>query len=108
MGADSMMLALKARFEPDAAKGLQASYELRFGEDRFRIAVSGQAIEVARDGSDQHDATIDTDTGTLFAVLWNGRALADAQRAGDMRIEGDMAAVERLVRIFPLPEPVGA
>jgi hypothetical protein len=54
------------------------------------------------------DATIDTDTGTLFAVLWNGRSVADAQRAGDMRIEGDMAAVERLVRLFPLPEPVGA
>jgi DNA-binding HxlR family transcriptional regulator/putative sterol carrier protein len=108
MGADSIMLALRARFYPEAANGLQTSYELRFGEDRFRLVVSGQAIEVARGGADQPDAMIDTDPGTLFAVLWNGRSLADAQRAGDMRIEGDMAAVDRLVRLFPLPEPVSA
>jgi DNA-binding HxlR family transcriptional regulator/putative sterol carrier protein len=108
IGADSIMLALKARFDPDAAEGLQASYDLRLGEDRFRIALSGHAIEIARAGAEQPDATIDTDPGTLLAVLWNGRSLADAQRAGDMRIEGDKAAVKRLVRLFPLPEPVGA
>ena len=108
IGADSVMLALKARFDPDAAEGLRASYELRFGEDRFRIAVSGDAIEMARGSADQPDATIDTDPRTLFAVLWNGRSLADAQRAGDMRIEGDAASVDRLVQLFPMPEPVGA
>jgi DNA-binding HxlR family transcriptional regulator len=104
MGADSVVLALKGKLDPAAAKGLRAGYELRFGEDRFRVAVSDQAIEVARGGADQPDATIDTDPGTLFAVLWNGRLLADAQRAGDLRIEGDTAAVERLIRLFPLPE----
>jgi DNA-binding HxlR family transcriptional regulator/putative sterol carrier protein len=108
MGADSIMLALKGRFDSDAAEGLRASYELRFGEDRFRVVVSGDAIEVARGGADQPDATIDTDPGTLFSVLWNGRSLADAQRAGEMRIEGDRTAVERLFRLFPLPGPVGA
>ena len=104
MGADSVVLALKGKLDPAAAKGLRAGYELRFGEDRFRVAVSDQAIEVARGGADQPDATIDTDPGTLFAVLWNGRLLADAQRAGDLRIEGDTTAVERLIRLFPLPE----
>jgi DNA-binding HxlR family transcriptional regulator/putative sterol carrier protein len=108
IGADSVVLALRARFDPDAANGLRASYELRLGEDRFRIAVSDDEIEVARGGADRPDATIDTDPGTLDAVLWDGRSLADAQRAGDMRIEGDRAAVERLVRLFPRPEPIAA
>jgi DNA-binding HxlR family transcriptional regulator len=107
IGADSVVLALRSRFDPDAAEGMRAGYELRFGEDRFRVAVSGQAIEIARGGADRPDATIDTDPGTLFAVLWNGRSLADAQRAGEMSIEGDKAAVQRFVRLFPLPEPVG-
>jgi DNA-binding HxlR family transcriptional regulator len=107
IGADSTVLALRARFDPVAAKGLRASYDLRLGEDRFRIRVSDDELEVARGGTEQPDATLDTDPGTLAAVLWDGRPLADAERAGEMRIEGDRAAVERIVRLFPLPEPVG-
>jgi alkyl sulfatase BDS1-like metallo-beta-lactamase superfamily hydrolase len=107
IGADSVVLALKARFDPDAAEGLEATYDLRLGEDRFRIAVSRQAIEIARGGTDQPDATIDTDPGTLFALLCNGRSLADSQRAGEIRVEGDKTAVKRLVRLFPLPETAG-
>ena len=108
IGADSVMLALKGRLNPDAADGLHASYELRLGEDRFSVAVSDDTVEIARGRADQPDATIDTDPATLFAVLWNGRSLPDAQRAGDISIEGDTAAVERLARLFAQPEPVGA
>jgi DNA-binding HxlR family transcriptional regulator/putative sterol carrier protein len=108
VGLDSLVLALKTLFDPGAAKGLRASYELRLGEDRFQIEVSDDEIDVARGEADQADATIDTDPDTLNAVLWRGRPLADAQRAGEMRIEGDRAAVERLVALFPVPEPVAA
>jgi DNA-binding HxlR family transcriptional regulator/putative sterol carrier protein len=108
VGLDSIVLALKTLFDPGAAKGLRASYELRLGEDRFRIEVSDDQIEVTRGEPDQADATIDTDPDTLTAVLWRGRPLADAQRAGDLSIDGDQSAVERLVPLFPLPEPVAA
>ena len=108
VGLDSVVLALKTLFDPDAAKELQASYDLRIGEDRFRIDVSGGRIELARGSADQPDATIDTDLGALSAVIWGGRSLADAQRAGEMSIEGDEAAVERLVGLFPMPEPAAA
>jgi DNA-binding HxlR family transcriptional regulator len=103
--AVSIILALRARFDPGAAHGLRAGYELRLGEDRFRVEVADDQIDVARGGADQADATIDTDPGTLDAVLWKGRPLADAQRSGKLMIEGDKAAVERFVRLFPVPEP---
>jgi DNA-binding HxlR family transcriptional regulator len=108
IGADSLALALRARFDPGAAKGLRARYELRLGEDRFRVEVSDDQLELARGGVDHPDATIDSDPGTLAAVLWNERPLGDAQRAGDIKVDGDQAAVERLVRLFPLPEPAAA
>jgi DNA-binding HxlR family transcriptional regulator/putative sterol carrier protein len=104
VGLDSTVLALSTLFDPSAAKGLRASYELRLGEDRFRIEVSDDGIEVARGEADQADATIDTDPDTLAAVLWRDRPLADPQRAGRLTIEGDEAAVERFVRLFPVPE----
>jgi DNA-binding HxlR family transcriptional regulator len=104
--ADSIVLALRARFDPGAAQGLRAGYELRLGEDRFRIEVADGAMEVARGGTDQADAAIDTDPDTIGAVLWGDRSLGDAQRSGALTIEGDEAAVERFLRLFPMPEPV--
>jgi DNA-binding HxlR family transcriptional regulator/putative sterol carrier protein len=102
---DSVILALRGRFDPGAAHGLRASYELQLGEDRFRIEVADDEIQASRGAADQADATIDTDADTLAAVLWGGRPLADAQRSGELTIEGDKAAAKRLVRLFPVPEP---
>ena len=106
--ADSVILALRARFDSGAAHGLRAGYELRLGEDRFRIGVADDELEVARGDAHQADATIDTAPDTLNALLWGGQSLADAQRSGRMTIEGDKAAVERFVRLFPIPEPAAA
>ena len=103
--ADSVILAMRGLFNPAAAHGLRASYELRLGEDRFRVQVADDQIEVARGEADQADATIDTDPDTLNAVLLEGRALTDAQRSGGIAIDGDKAAVEHLVRLFRVPEP---
>jgi alkyl sulfatase BDS1-like metallo-beta-lactamase superfamily hydrolase len=108
IGADSLALALKDRFDAGAAKGLRARYELRLADDRFRVEIADQAIRVARGGADRPDATIDAAPTTLAAVLWQGRRVADAQRAGALRIDGDAAAAKRLLGLFPLPEPVAA
>jgi DNA-binding HxlR family transcriptional regulator len=108
VSADSMVLALRTRFDAGAANGLRASYELRLGEDRFRLDVSGGKTETARGSAAAPDVTIATDAGTLGAVLWDDRPLAGAERAGDLRIDGDRAAAERFVRLFPMPAPAAA
>ena len=108
VSADSIILALPARFDSHAAHGLRASYELRLGEDHFRIDVADDRIQVARGSADQPDATIDTDPDTINAVLWGDQSLADAQRSGNITIEGDTTAVERFLRLFPMPEPATA
>jgi DNA-binding HxlR family transcriptional regulator/putative sterol carrier protein len=108
IGADSLMLALRSRFDADAAHGLRARYVLRLDDDRFEIEVADDQLEVARGGAERADATIDTDPNTLAAVLWGGQPLTDAQRAGTITIEGDKTAVKRLFRLFPMPEPVAA
>jgi DNA-binding HxlR family transcriptional regulator len=108
VGLDSVVLAFKTLFDAGAANGLLASYELRVDEHLFVIEVSNGHFDVARGSPDQPNATIETDLGTLSAVIWGGRSLDDAQGAGQMRIEGDEAAVERLVGLFPLPEAAAA
>jgi DNA-binding HxlR family transcriptional regulator len=103
--ADSIILALRTRFDREAAHGLRAKYELRLGEDRFRIEVAEDHLEITRGDVDHADATLDTDNDAIAAVLWGGRSLAEAQRSGTLTIEGDKAAVKRFLRLFPMPQP---
>lgn len=105
--ADSIILALRARFDPGAVRGRRASYELHLGDDRFRIDVTDDEVAVARGDAPDADATIESDPDTLAAVLWGGRPLADAQRAGALTIAGNKSAVQRFVRLFPLPNTTG-
>ncbi|MGI8462209.1 MAG: winged helix-turn-helix transcriptional regulator [Solirubrobacterales bacterium] len=106
IGRDSLILAMRTMFDADAAKGLEASYELRLDEDRFRAAVAGGELEVCRGSATEPDAIIETGAPTWDALLFRDRPLADAISAGDVRVEGDTEAVERLLGLFPLPDPV--
>ena len=108
VGDDSVVLALQTFFDPDAADDLTARYELRLGDNTFRVRIADGPIDPARGADDDPDAIVETDAGTLSAVIWNGRELADALRAGDLRIEGERRAVTRLVGLFPRPRAAAA
>jgi DNA-binding HxlR family transcriptional regulator len=103
LGPDSAVIALLTVFNPAAADGLAATYELRFDDQVFRARVADGRIEFARGTAQDPDATIETNPATLAEVLWRGRRLADAERADDMAIEGNRRAVTRFLRLFRVP-----
>jgi hypothetical protein len=37
-------------------------------------------------------------------VLWHGRALEDAESAGQLTVAGDRRAAKRFLKLFPLPD----
>ena len=99
LGPDAFVIALKTLFDPAAAGGLDAEFELRLGEDRFRLGVRGGALTAARGSADAPDVVVTAAPGELAAVLWHG-APADT-----IAIEGD-ATLFRLFRaLFPAPVP---
>jgi DNA-binding HxlR family transcriptional regulator/putative sterol carrier protein len=106
-GADSFVIALKTLFDAGAAGGLDVSVELRLGEDAFRSRVAGGRLEIARGIAEAPDATVESDPGTLAAVLWHDRPLVEALRTGDVEIEGSQAAAKRFLRVFPAPRAAG-
>jgi DNA-binding HxlR family transcriptional regulator len=103
IGVDALVIALKSLFTPDGAGGARSSHELRLGEHVFRVDVADGELEVARGAAAAPDAIIATDPGTLATVLWHGGKLEEAQRAGDLTVEGDRRAVTRFLALFPLP-----
>jgi putative sterol carrier protein len=92
-------------FDPRAADGLRASYELRLGEDRFRAVVDDDRFEIARGDDARPDATIETSSPTLAALVYDGLGIEEALRSGDLKIKGSKQAVERFLGLFSLPEP---
>jgi hypothetical protein len=105
LGVDSLILSFRTMFDPRAAKGLDASYELRLGEDRFRALVADGRFEVVRGAAERPNAIIEAAPVTMTALVYGDRQLDEALRSGDLSIEGDESAVERFLGLFPLPEP---
>ena len=104
LGVDSLILSFRTMFDPRAARELEATYEFWLGEDRFRAEVSDGNFEISRGSAEGSDATVETDHGTLAALVYDGRDLAEALSSGDMNIRGDDAAVKRFLTLFPLPQ----
>jgi DNA-binding HxlR family transcriptional regulator len=110
LSVDSLILSFRTMFDPQQAEGLDASYEIRLGEESFRAEVAEGRFEIERGVADRPDAIVETDAATLAALVYEDRHLAEALRSGDVRIEGDTEMVKRFLSLFPLPEPaaVGA
>jgi DNA-binding HxlR family transcriptional regulator/putative sterol carrier protein len=105
LSVDSLILSFRTMFDPRAADGLRASYELRLGEHRFRVVVDDGRFEVVRGAADRPEAVIETSSATLAALVYEDRDLAEALHSGEVKIEGDESAVESFLGLFPLPEP---
>ena len=103
MGPDSIVLAMKSTFDPAAADGLDAIYELVLGDLPFRIVVADGRFDARRGEADRPDATLRTDADTMTALVFGGRSLTAALRAGDLAIEGSKSAATRLVRLLANP-----
>ncbi|MGH3452664.1 MAG: winged helix-turn-helix transcriptional regulator [Haloechinothrix sp.] len=103
IGVDSTILGLRTLFDPGAADGLEATVELRLDEHTFSAQVADSSFEVVRGSAQDPDSVLTAAPGTLAALLWQGRALAKAERSDDAEVDGDRRRLERFLRLFPLP-----
>jgi DNA-binding HxlR family transcriptional regulator len=105
LSVDATMLALRTTFDPAAAEGVRAQIGLRLGSDEFRVHVARRRLEVSRGPGDDCDATVVTDPATLRAVVFGGRAVASAKKAGALEISGDEALAVTVLGLFRRPPP---
>lgn len=106
IGPDSIVLALRSLFDPEAAGDASAAYELRIGEGRFHVEVSGGELTLGRGSAEDPSATIAVaDAPSLAAVLTGQIPLEEALASGAAQLEGSKQAAKRFLRLFPMPEP---
>ena len=107
LGPDSTILALKTVFDPKAARNGDLSVELRLGEQTFSAQVDDRGIEIARGTAVDPDAVLTTSTMTLVRLLWQGLGLGEAERSGQVELEGDRRKLERFLGLFAVGSDVG-
>jgi DNA-binding HxlR family transcriptional regulator len=100
--ADSLLLALRATFRPEAARGVRASYELRLGEIVLHARVDDGVLEVGEGPLQDADLTLETDL-TLRRLMCGELGPAEAVAGGKARVTGDPDLLERFVEIFQIP-----
>jgi DNA-binding HxlR family transcriptional regulator len=106
IGPDSIVLALRSLFDAEVAGDLEATYELRIGDERFRVEIANEELGLNRGRAGNPAASIAVpDAPTLAAVLTDQLPLSDALASGAVKIEGGKQSAKRFLRLFPMPEP---
>jgi DNA-binding HxlR family transcriptional regulator len=99
LSPDAAVVAMQTMFEPDPAAGPSVvalwldghEFSLRADADRL-VATAGPGAVRA--------ATVETDPGTLSAVLWHGLDVDQAIAAGRLAIAGDQRAARSLLNRY--------
>jgi DNA-binding HxlR family transcriptional regulator len=103
ISSDALMLALRDDFDPATSDDLNATYAIRFGEDRFVVRVADGHLDIKRGETLRPDTAIDTDTRTFVALFTKRQDLKEAVRTGQVALSGDPDAFERLLNALPRP-----
>lgn len=101
LSVSALLVAFKTVFDPAAA--VDATYGLRVDGQWFRMAVTGQSIDITATRPQQPTVTFDTDVATLRAVGFGREPIATAEREGRLILHGDRDAAERFPRLFRVP-----
>jgi DNA-binding HxlR family transcriptional regulator len=100
--ADSLLLGLRSIFRPEAARELQATYELRLGEIVVHARVDRGALEVDEGPLAEADLLLETDMN-LHPLLTGELTPGEALKSGGLRITGTRELLERFVDVFHIP-----
>ncbi|MFE2958421.1 winged helix-turn-helix transcriptional regulator [Nocardia tengchongensis] len=106
LGIDSLLLSIKAAFDPNRAAQQRGVYELRVGTDTYVTEVTDVTVQInRRPATRQPDATLTADLDTLRAVCDCRMTVDDAIASGIMRLDGDQDAQQRLIDLLLAPFP---
>jgi DNA-binding HxlR family transcriptional regulator len=99
---DSMIMALRTMFRPEATQGLRLSYQLRLGEIALYARIDDKDLELGKGLIDDADLTIVA--GPAFKALMAGdMSPREALESGSVQLIGDPVLLSWFAEIFHIP-----
>jgi DNA-binding HxlR family transcriptional regulator len=102
---NSFLLGLRISFRPEAARDLDATYEIHMEGEPFHIRIARGELELGEGPAEDPDLTIETDLG-LGALLRGEISAAEARRRGVVRARGKVRLLQPFADAFRLPGAV--
>ncbi|WP_374943141.1 winged helix-turn-helix transcriptional regulator [Sphingomonas sp.] len=102
----SLMMSLRALFDPARAGGWTARIGFRSSGDVFVGTIADREFRARREDPAAADAVFSGEPGKLIGVIYGNRPIANAEAAGVLSVTGNRAAAERFVTLFPFPAKV--
>jgi DNA-binding HxlR family transcriptional regulator len=100
----ALSLGLRGMFHPDRARGHTARYELRIDGQHLPVSIDDGALRFDNPDGSQANVVIETDAGTMFAMLTGRRTLREAISTGDAGVEGRRTEAQQFFEIFNVDE----
>jgi DNA-binding HxlR family transcriptional regulator len=101
---DSLVMAMRSTFDPAAAAGVHAAYELRVGDVVLHIRVADGELVVGEGAAPGADLVIETGPA-IKALMAAELSPADAVANGSVRLSGDDRLLDRFVEMFHVGPP---
>lgn len=98
----SLMLSFGTMFDADRAKKFDARIGFRLGPDSYLARIRKGRFKVARGEAGAGDVLFTASPTAIAAVVYGGAPL------DSILVEGDRELAQRFVKLFPLPDKVGA
>ncbi|HEX6518477.1 MAG TPA: winged helix-turn-helix transcriptional regulator [Streptosporangiaceae bacterium] len=102
LGHDSLVLSLKAAWDPARAAGLAGIYELWIDQEAFTLTVHDDTLTATRGPASAPDAVIRTDARTLTAIVTGQQSAQAAYASGTLSTEGSRAAALNATALLSL------
>jgi len=99
---------LRILFNAEAAAGMRETYEIRIDGDVFHLVVDDGTLQTAQGPASKPDMVFTSDAATWTAIASDSLSPQKAMMDGQLKFDGDPAAVIRFARIFPRPMPASS
>jgi DNA-binding HxlR family transcriptional regulator len=100
--SSAVLIGLRAWFDPNAATGLEETYELRMGGSIYAAEVRDGRLGIRFGVPEEPAATLTADPGTLLDIRLGRISLERAQKRRAISFGGSKPAIRRLRRAFAL------